>query len=105
MSGFTNPLEDPEWDEKLVVRRESSFFHGAAWGKVLQATYGHHPTYFKYDLNADRFVTDRDLSSGWYNWVFRSMPSALLRLTGALLCRHLSSWAVAPERCEWSLIA
>jgi CelD/BcsL family acetyltransferase involved in cellulose biosynthesis len=41
-----NPLEYPNWDTLLSSHRESSFFHGAAWARVLRATYGHRPKYF-----------------------------------------------------------
>jgi CelD/BcsL family acetyltransferase involved in cellulose biosynthesis len=91
--------------EQLDFGRTSMANPGLRQFKLGWGTVEKRIEYFKYDLDADRFVTDRDLSSGWYNWVFRSMPSALFRLTGALLCRHLSSWAVAPEMYDWGLFA
>jgi CelD/BcsL family acetyltransferase involved in cellulose biosynthesis len=41
-----NPLEYPNWDTLVSSHRESSFFHGTAWARVLSATYGHSPNYF-----------------------------------------------------------
>jgi CelD/BcsL family acetyltransferase involved in cellulose biosynthesis len=41
-----NPLECPNWDSLVATRRESSFFHGSAWARVLHESYGHSPCYF-----------------------------------------------------------
>jgi CelD/BcsL family acetyltransferase involved in cellulose biosynthesis len=41
-----NPLEDSGWDALLTRHPSASFFHGAAWAKVLQNTYGYTPLYF-----------------------------------------------------------
>ena len=41
-----NPLETPNWDELLTSRPDFSFFHGAAWARVLTDTYGYKPFYF-----------------------------------------------------------
>jgi hypothetical protein len=41
-----NPLEYPDWDSLVSTHRESSFFHGVAWARVLHETYGHCPSYF-----------------------------------------------------------
>lgn len=46
--------------------------------------------YLKYDLRRDRFVTDRDLASGWHNALFRRLPLPVLRWVGARLYRHLT---------------
>ena len=43
----TNPLEQPDWDAKLAARPDFSFFHGAAWSKVLVATYGFTPLFLE----------------------------------------------------------
>src|SRR5436189_5713939 len=40
-----NPLERPDWDLLLAGHPESCFFHGTAWARVLQQTYGHRPFY------------------------------------------------------------
>ncbi|HKB90665.1 MAG TPA: GNAT family N-acetyltransferase [Opitutaceae bacterium] len=41
-----NPLDDFHWDAKLANCPGVSFFHGAAWARVLCDTYGYTPTYF-----------------------------------------------------------
>ena len=41
-----NPLEDPTWDSQLAALPAATFFHGAAWARVLNATYGYVPSYF-----------------------------------------------------------
>jgi hypothetical protein len=38
-----NPLEHPDWDAALARRPDFSFFHGAAWTRVLVETYGFTP--------------------------------------------------------------
>ncbi len=40
-----NPLQHPEWDSLLAAHPESSFFHSAAWARVLHETYGQRPAY------------------------------------------------------------
>jgi hypothetical protein len=42
----TNPLENSRWDSLLASHPEASFFHSAAWARVLHETYGHKPFYF-----------------------------------------------------------
>ena len=44
--------------------------------------------YVKYDLRKNRFVTETDEATGWYNRVFNVLPSGLSRLIGAVLYRH-----------------
>ena len=41
-----NPLQEPDWDAKLVARPDFSFFHGTAWLKVLAGSYGFRPEFF-----------------------------------------------------------
>src|SRR5882672_10733288 len=41
-----NPLDNPSWDALLTNRPDFSFFHGAAWARVLADTYGFVPNYF-----------------------------------------------------------
>jgi hypothetical protein len=41
-----NPLQHPEWDALVAAHPKGSFFHGSAWARVLQETYGHQPFYF-----------------------------------------------------------
>lgn len=42
-----NPLETPNWDALLTSRPDFSFFHGAAWLKVLAGSYGFEPYFFE----------------------------------------------------------
>lgn len=41
-----NPLETPDWDARVRHFPAATFFHGAAWARVLHATYGYQPVYF-----------------------------------------------------------
>ena len=41
-----NPLLYPGWDSLVDAHPGSSFFHRAAWARVLHETYGHLPVYF-----------------------------------------------------------
>jgi CelD/BcsL family acetyltransferase involved in cellulose biosynthesis len=41
-----NPAERPDWDALLAAHPGLSFFHGAAWAKVLASAYGYAPAYF-----------------------------------------------------------
>ena len=41
-----NPLQHPNWDALVTKFPNFSFFHGAAWAKVLVETYGYVPNYF-----------------------------------------------------------
>jgi CelD/BcsL family acetyltransferase involved in cellulose biosynthesis len=41
-----DPLECSGWDGLLAGRSDSTIFHGTAWARVLQETYGHIPFYF-----------------------------------------------------------
>ena len=41
-----NPLEIEDWDAQVARMPGATFFHGLAWAKVLQRTYGYHPLYF-----------------------------------------------------------
>ena len=40
-----NPLETADWDDGLKDCESVSFFHTAAWARVLQSTYGFTPLY------------------------------------------------------------
>jgi hypothetical protein len=44
-----NPLEHPDWDAPLTRRPDFSFFHGAAWTRVLVETYGFTPAWLAAD--------------------------------------------------------
>jgi hypothetical protein len=41
-----NPIEFPTWDDLLLTHPETTFFHTAAWAKVLSESYGYKPLYF-----------------------------------------------------------
>jgi len=45
---WINPVDYPDWDEQIASHKSlaHSFFHGAAWAKVLAETYGFEPIYF-----------------------------------------------------------
>ena len=42
-----NPLDDPAWETGLEAWPEATFFHGAAWARVLNAAYGYAPCYVR----------------------------------------------------------
>lgn len=41
-----DPAADPRWDGRLASFPDASFFHTAAWARVLADTYGFKPVYF-----------------------------------------------------------
>lgn len=41
-----NPANFPDWDALVTAQPRYSFFHGAAWAKILQGAYGFKPVYF-----------------------------------------------------------
>jgi hypothetical protein len=41
-----DPLTHPSWDSLIAAHPDSTFFHGSAWARVLQETYGHRLFYF-----------------------------------------------------------
>src|SRR5437899_10775364 len=43
---IVNPIQQPDWDAQLRSHPDYTFFDGAAWVKVLCATYRHKPLYF-----------------------------------------------------------
>ncbi len=46
-----NPLVDEDWDHLILQHPKSTFFHCAAWAKVLARTYRHEPLYLCYSRN------------------------------------------------------
>ena len=48
-----DPLEADGWDAQLAVVPSPSFFHGAAWARVLRETYGFRPVYFTLSHNPE----------------------------------------------------
>ena len=53
------------------------------WGAAEQKI-----EYVKYDLRQERFVTETDGATGWYNRVFKVLPTGLSRVIGSVLYRH-----------------
>ena len=43
---IVNPLEIGNWDELVLATGKASFFHSAAWARVLHESYGYKPFYF-----------------------------------------------------------
>ena len=43
---IVNPLDDPRWDADLAACPGATFFHTAAWARVLHSAYGYRPVYF-----------------------------------------------------------
>jgi hypothetical protein len=43
---IVNPLEIENWDDLVLARGKASFFHSAAWARVLHESYGYKPLYF-----------------------------------------------------------
>jgi hypothetical protein len=41
-----NPIEYPNWDDLLLTNPAATFFHTAAWAKVLSESYYYKPLYF-----------------------------------------------------------
>jgi hypothetical protein len=48
---LSNPLQDAQWDARLAACPSPSFFHGAAWARVLHETYGFSAVYFTLNPN------------------------------------------------------
>ena len=48
-----NPITHPGWDELLLANEKYSFFHSAAWAKVLIDSYNYKPVYFTYIKNKE----------------------------------------------------
>src|SRR3974390_726097 len=62
-----DPLQYPQWDRLLGAHPGSSFFHGAAWARVLHVTYGHLPAYFCRIENGrlKELLATAEVSSHW----------------------------------------
>jgi hypothetical protein len=41
-----NPLDHSAWDDLLLASGDASFFHTAAWARVIVESYGYQPVYF-----------------------------------------------------------
>ncbi len=46
---WVNPSQDSDWDARVSLHPHPSFFHSAAWARVLESTYGFKPVYFARD--------------------------------------------------------
>ena len=62
-----DPMTHPGWDALVAAHPESSFFHGSAWARVLQETYGHRPFYYCRLANGqlEELLPVMEVSSPW----------------------------------------
>ncbi len=62
-----DPLADPGWDSLVAAHPNCSFFHGSAWARVLQESYGHRPFYFcrLVDDQLKELLPVMEVSSPW----------------------------------------
>lgn len=44
--GLLDPLHDPDWNERVRMHENASFFMTSGWARVLADSYGYHPRYF-----------------------------------------------------------
>jgi CelD/BcsL family acetyltransferase involved in cellulose biosynthesis len=56
-----------------------------AWGATERRI-----DYIKYDRNSRRFVVAPDKAYGWHNRLFRTIPTSLSRLIGAMAYKHIA---------------
>jgi hypothetical protein len=68
---------EPDNDGLLQFKR--------GWGAVEETL-----SYYKYDLKQRAFVQAQSQTTGLHNRVFRAMPTAVLRLAGYFLYRHVA---------------
>lgn len=45
--GIVDPFSEASWDDVVLAHGEGTFFHSAAWARVLSKTYGHRPVYLR----------------------------------------------------------
>jgi hypothetical protein len=71
-----NPLLYPGWDSLVEAHPGSSFFHRAAWARVLHETYGHLPVYFCrfVDEQLEELFPIMEVSSPWAGCRGVSLP-------------------------------
>jgi hypothetical protein len=48
-----NPVDIPEWDEKIINFSDYSFFHTSYWAQVVADTYSYNPFYFIIESNGN----------------------------------------------------
>ena len=44
--GILDPLNDPDWDDRILAHERGSFFLTSSWARVLAESYGYQPRYF-----------------------------------------------------------
>jgi lipid II:glycine glycyltransferase (peptidoglycan interpeptide bridge formation enzyme) len=49
---LVDPLREPEWDTLVMSHPDCTFFHSAAWARVLHKTYRHKPVYLRFSQSA-----------------------------------------------------
>jgi Acetyltransferase (GNAT) domain len=74
--------------EVLDFGRTSLFNAGLRRFKLGWGTQESPIDYFRYDCAAGEFIRAKDDSAGWYNSIFRRLPTSLARLAGATLYKH-----------------
>ncbi len=60
MLKLVNPLEDADWDARLLSHPGYSFFHSSAWARVMWQTYGYEPVYLTVN-DGDRLLASMPL--------------------------------------------
>jgi hypothetical protein len=48
-----DPISDRSWNRDVISHPDYTFFHSAAWAKVLNKTYGHEPAYLRFYRNGN----------------------------------------------------
>jgi len=49
---IVNPIDIPDWDEKILIFSDYSFFHTSDWSRVIADTYNYKPFYFIIESNS-----------------------------------------------------
>lgn len=64
---FVNPLNEPEWNARLLEYRDGTVFHTAQWARVLAEAYGYQPQYalFREGKNVIGMVPVMEVRSLW----------------------------------------
>lgn len=75
---------------KLDFGRTSLHNPGLRRFKQSWGTTEKHHEYFKYSVDTDRFIADRDRSSGWHEFFFRHLPLSFSRALGSALYKHIA---------------
>jgi len=66
-SVYANPLQDPDWNERILQYENANIFHSAQWARVLAESYGYHPQYaiFAEDNNGAGILPIMEVKSLW----------------------------------------